>query len=112
MIDLVYLRISHINGCSYCIDLHTRDGERHGIATRKMHLVGVSREVELFTERERAALEWAELLTRVADRHPSDSEYERVKAHFTDGEIANLTIAIGLMNAYNRVAIGFGRTPS
>jgi AhpD family alkylhydroperoxidase len=112
LIDIVYLRISQINGCSYCIDLHARDAERHGISTRQMLLVSTWREVDLFSDRQRAALRWAELLTRIGDGHPEDRDYEEVKAQFSDREMADLTLAIGVMNAYNRIAIGFGRTPA
>ena len=112
LIDLVYLRVSLINGCAYCIDLHTRDLRQHGVAIEKIVLVPVWHEAEgLFSARERAALRWAETVTRVAEAHVPDAEYEAARAAFGEQELANLTIAVALMNAYNRLAIGFRTTP-
>jgi AhpD family alkylhydroperoxidase len=112
LIDLVYLRVSLINGCAYCIDLHTRDLRQQGIAVEKIVLVSVWHEAEaLFTEQERAALKWAETVTRVAETHVPDAEYAAVSVMFGEKELADLTIAISLMNAYNRLAISFRSTP-
>jgi len=112
LVDLVYLRVSLINGCAYCIDMHTRDLVKGGMPAEKVALVPVWFEAEdLFSERERAAMAWAETVTRVADTHIPDADYEAAKAVFDDKELADLTIAIGLMNAYNRLAIGFRTTP-
>lgn len=111
LVDLVYLRVSLINGCAYCIDLHSRDLLKRGMGVEKLVLVPVWREAgELFSERERAALAWAETLTRVADTGAPDADYRDAAAAFSGKELADLTIAIALMNAYNRLAIGF-RTP-
>jgi AhpD family alkylhydroperoxidase len=112
LVDLVYLRVSLINGCAYCIDMHSRDLLKEGLPTEKLALVPVWFEAEdLFSERERAALAWAETVTLVADTHIPDAAYEAAKSVFSDKELADLTIAIGLMNAYNRMAIGFRTTP-
>jgi AhpD family alkylhydroperoxidase len=112
LIDLVYLRVSLINGCAYCIDTHSRDLLKEGLTAEKLALVPVWPEAEdLFSGRERAALAWAEAVTRVAETHIPDAAYEAAKAEFTDKELADLSIAIGLMNAYNRLAIGFRTTP-
>jgi AhpD family alkylhydroperoxidase len=112
LVDLVYLRVSLINGCAYCIDMHSRDLLKGGMPAEKVALVPVWFEADdLFSERERAALAWAETVTRVADTHIPDESYAAAKSVFDDRELADLTIAIGLMNAYNRLAIGFRTTP-
>lgn len=111
LIDLVFLRVSLINGCAYCIDLHSRDLVKGGLPDEQVRLVGVWSEAEdLFSEQERAALAWAEAVTRLGDRGVSDSAFESAAAHFDAKKLADLTIAIGLMNVYNRLAISF-RTP-
>lgn len=113
LVELVFLRISQINGCAYCLDLHTRDLVGNGVAPEKLALVQVWREAGLvFDDRERAALRWAETVTRVAETAIPDHEFEAVSAVFGEKEIVDLTIAIGLMNTFNRMAIGFRRPPS
>jgi len=112
LINLVYLRVSQINGCSYCISSHAADLIKAGISSRKLILLPVWREsAALFSDRERAALQWAEALVHVAQTHPSDAEYAAARAEFDDKELADLTYAVGLIGAYNRIAIGFGRGP-
>ncbi len=112
LLDLVYLRVSQINGCAYCLDLHTRDLIKKGVGIDKLALVQAWREAgPVFDKRERAALAWAETVTRVAETAIPDAEYELVAAAFGQKEIVDLTIAIGLMNTYNRLAIGFRRPP-
>jgi AhpD family alkylhydroperoxidase len=112
LIDLVYLRVSQINGCAYCIDLHTRDLLNGGMTIEKITLVPVYWEAEpFFSAKERAALAWAESLTLVSHTRAADADYEVVAAHFNEKELADLTVAISLMNAYNRIAIGFRRGP-
>lgn len=112
LIDLVYLRVSQINGCAYCIDMHSRDLLKAGMNLEKLVLVPAWHEAgDLFDARERAALAWAESLTRVAETGAPDKDYEAVAAAFSDKELADLTIAISLMNAYNRLGIGFRLTP-
>jgi len=113
LVNVVYLRVSQINGCAYCIDLHTRDLIKEGLAIEKIVLVPAWREAGgLFDARERAALAWAETVTRVADTAVPDAEFEAASAVFSEKELADLTIAIGLMNAYNRLAIGFRKPPA
>jgi len=113
LIDLVYLRVSQLNGCAYCIDMHSRDLLKLGVAVEKLVLVPVWREAgEVFTVRERAALAWAETVTRVADTHVPDAEYEAAAGEFGDKELADLTYAIGLMNAFNRLGIAFRKAPA
>jgi AhpD family alkylhydroperoxidase len=112
LVELVYLRVSQINGCAYCISLHTADLARNRVPYQKLALVQAWREAgAMFDERERAALRWAESLTRVADTGAPDEDYAVVSATFSEKEVADLTIAIGLMNAFNRLAIGLRRPP-
>jgi len=112
LIDLVYLRVSQINNCAYCLDMHMRDLLKKGQKIEKLALVQAwSEGGELFDERERAAFAWAETVTRVAETGVPDSAYEAARAVFNEREIVDLTIAIGLMNAYNRMAISFRNTP-
>ncbi|MBF5043804.1 carboxymuconolactone decarboxylase family protein [Aggregicoccus sp. 17bor-14] len=111
LVDLVYLRVSQINGCAYCLDLHTRDLLKLGVPYEKLALVQAWREGgKVFSERERAALAWAETVTLVAQTGVPDADFRAASAVFGEKELVDLTIAIGLMNVYNRLAIGF-RTP-
>lgn len=113
LVDLVYLRVSQINGCAYCIDLHSRDLMKQDVAIEKIVLVPVWREGgALFDAAERAALAWAETVTRVAETGVPDSEHAAAAAVFDQKQLADLTIAIGLMNAYNRMAISFRAPPA
>ena len=112
LVDLVYLRISQINNCAYCLDLHSRDLLKKGMNAGKLALVQAWREADnLFDERERAALAWAETVTRVAETSVPDEAYQAARAVFGERELVDLTIAVGLMNAYNRIAISFRNTP-
>ena len=112
LVNLVYLRTSQINGCAYCIDMHSRDLIKEGLAVEKLVLVQAWREAgSLFDTRERSALAWAETVTRVADTAVPDADFQAASAVFSEKELADLTIAIGLMNAYNRLAIGFRVPP-
>lgn len=113
LVELVYLRVSQINGCAYCIDMHSRDLIKQGMNVEKLVLVPSWRDSgELFDQTERAALAWAETVTRVAETNVPDSEYELAAAVFEPKQLADLTIAIGLMNAYNRMAISFRVPPA
>jgi AhpD family alkylhydroperoxidase len=112
LVDLVYLRISQINNCAYCLDMHTRDLLKKGVRIEKLALVQAWAEAgDLFDERERAALAWAETVTRVAETGVPDQAYQAARAVFNERELVDLTIAIGLMNVYNRLAISFRNTP-
>ncbi|MDD2768591.1 MAG: carboxymuconolactone decarboxylase family protein [Methylococcus sp.] len=112
LVELVYLRVSQINGCAYCLDMHSRGLIKKGIKLEKLALVQVWQEAgELFSDRERAALAWAETVTRVAETGVPDVEFEAASYIFDGKELADLTMAISLMNAYNRLAISFRRTP-
>ena len=111
LVDLVYLRVSQINGCAYCIDMHTRDLLKSGIDVEKLVLVPVWHDAgKVFSIRERAALAWAETVTRVSETGVPDTDYDAAAAEFNDKELADLTYAIGLMNVFNRLGISF-RTP-
>jgi AhpD family alkylhydroperoxidase len=113
LVNLVYLRISQINGCAYCIDMHSRDLLKSGIAVDKLVLVPVWRDAgEVFDARERSALAWAETVTRVAETGVPDADYEAAASEFNDKELADLTYAIGLMNAFNRFGISFRSIPA
>ena len=112
LVDLVYLRVSQINNCAFCLDMHTRDLLKKGLPIDKLALLQAWREAgDLFDPRERAALAWAESVTRVADTGVPDEDYEAARDVFAEKELVDLTLAIGLMNTYNRMAISFRNTP-
>lgn len=112
LIELVNLRVSQINGCAFCLDMHTRDLLKKGLNPVKLALVQVWDESgNVFTEREKAALAWAEIVTRVAETHVPDEAFKAASAIFEDKELADLTMAISLINAYNRLAISFRNVP-
>ena len=112
LVDLVYLRISQINNCAFCLDTHTRDLTKKGVKIEKLALVQAWEEAgSLFSETERAALAWAESVTRVAQTGVPDSAYKAAREVFDEKQLVDLTIAISLMNSYNRMAISFRSTP-
>ncbi|EXF46551.1 alkylhydroperoxidase [Pseudomonas sp. BAY1663] len=113
LVELMYLRISQINNCAYCLDMHTRDLLNKGVKVEKIALVQAWSEAgELFTTQERAALAWAETVTRVSATGVPDADYQAARAAFSEKELVDLTIAVSLMNAYNRMAISFRNTPA
>src|SRR6185295_7982114 len=107
LIELVKTRASQINGCAYCIDMHTTDARKAGETEQRLYLLNAWRESPLYTDRERAALAWTEALTLIAETHAPDADYEAMRALFSETEAVNLTVLIGAINAWNRVAIGF-----
>lgn len=109
--DLVKLRASQINGCAYCVDMHYLDARANGETEQRLSTLTVWQEAPFFTERERAALLWTEKLTLIALDHVPDAVYEQVRPHFTDAELANLTLIIGAINAWNRFCISFRSVP-
>ena len=112
LVDLVYLRVSQINNCAYCLDMHSRELLKRGVGTEKLALVQAWREGgTLFTAAERAALAWAETVTRVAETGVPDAAYQEAREVFDEKQLVDLTIAISLMNSYNRMAISFRNTP-
>ncbi len=114
LMNLVYLRASQINGCAFCIDQHSCDALSDGAPVAKVMLLPVWREAgALFSDRdrERAALAWAGTVTRVIDTHVADDDYVAATAQFSEKELADLTLGVALMNAYNRMGISFRRPP-
>ncbi|MEJ1969804.1 MAG: carboxymuconolactone decarboxylase family protein [Rhizomicrobium sp.] len=107
LIELVKMRASQINGCAFCLDMHSRDARAHGETEQRLYVLPAWRETTLFTPRERAALEWTEVLTLIADTHAPDEAYDTARAAFDEGELTDLTLLIGTINIWNRVAIGF-----
>jgi AhpD family alkylhydroperoxidase len=113
LIDLVFLRVSQINGCAFCIDSHSRDLLKGGLPIEHLLLVPTWSEAgHLFSEQERAALAWAEAVTRLGDGGVSDAAFGAARAAFDERMLTDLTIAVGLMSAYNRIAISFRATPA
>jgi AhpD family alkylhydroperoxidase len=113
LLAAVYLRVSLINGCAYCIDLHSRELRELGVSNEKIALIPAWHEAgQLFDAREKAALAWAETVTRVSTTGVPDDEFEAVSKHFDEKELVDLTIAISMMNAYNRIAISFRSVPA
>ncbi|WP_087686880.1 carboxymuconolactone decarboxylase family protein [Pandoraea sp. PE-S2R-1] len=112
LVELVYLRVSQINNCAFCLDMHTRDLLKKGVKVEKLALVQAWREAgNLFDAHERAALSWAESVTLVAQTGVPDAQYAEAREVFNERELVDLTLAISLMNAYNRMAISFRNTP-
>src|SRR3954452_13538650 len=102
LLHLLKLRVSQINGCAYCIDMHWKDLRAAGEGEQRLYGLDAWEESPYYSDRERAALRWCEAVTRVADTHVPDDVYEQVKPHFSEKELADLTIAIATINAWNR----------
>ena len=111
LIELVKLRASQINGCAFCLDLHTADARKGGETERRLYTLSAWRETPFFTPRERAALAWTESLTLLSQTHAPDEDYEFAQAQFTPKEMVDLTVAITTINAWNRLAVGFRKMP-
>jgi AhpD family alkylhydroperoxidase len=109
--QLVKIRASQINGCAFCTQLHLNESRHMGIAAPKLDLLAVWREAGVFSEREKAALAWTELLTRLSEHHVSDEDYAAVSAHFAPAELAWLSASIAVINTWNRVAAPFQYAP-
>jgi len=107
LLDLVWLRVSQINGCAYCIDMHWTDLMKHGADPRHVNAVAGWREAPFFSERERAALRWAEIVTAIPHGDASDEEFARLSAQFSEAEIAELGFAIAAINAWNLLNVSF-----
>ena len=107
LIELVKTRASQINGCAYCLHMHTKDARAAGESEQRLYLLNAWEESQLYTPRERAALAWTEALTLISETHAPDDVYEAVKAQFKPKEIVDLTLLISTINAWNRLAIGF-----
>jgi len=104
--ELVKMRASQINGCAFCLHMHSKDARAAGETEERLYLLNAWRESSLYTPRERAALAWTEALTLVAQTGAPDADYEGLKPHFSESEIVNLTLLIGLINSWNRLAVG------
>ena len=111
LLELVKTRASQLNGCAYCIDMHTKDAREGGETEQRLYALSAWRETPFFTPRERAALAWTEALTSIHQGHASDDAYEEVRPAFDEAELAQLTLAIGYINVWNRIAIGFRVEP-
>ncbi len=111
LLELVRLRASQINGCAYCIDMHTKDARAEGEAEQRLYVLAAWRETPFYTPRERAALEWTEAVTDIAGSRAPDDVFERARAEFTETELVNLTMAIVAINGWNRLAIAFRMVP-
>jgi AhpD family alkylhydroperoxidase len=107
LLELVRLRASQINHCAYCIDMHTKDARAQGETEQRLYLVSAWREAPFYSERERAALEWTEAVTKVGDTHVPDNVFERVRQHFDEAELVALTFAVVAINSWNRLAVSF-----
>jgi AhpD family alkylhydroperoxidase len=107
LLHLVKMRASLINGCAYCIDMHSKDARANGETEQRLYALSAWREAPFYTDRERAAFAWTDALTLVSQSHAPDDVYEEVRRHFSEGEIVALTLAIVAINGWNRIAIGF-----
>jgi AhpD family alkylhydroperoxidase len=108
---LVKIRASQINGCAFCIKMHTKDARAHGEREERLYLLDAWQEAPIYTDRERAALAWTEALTLVSQTHAPDEDYETVRAHFSEPEQVKLTMLIATINSLNRLSIGFRSVP-
>jgi AhpD family alkylhydroperoxidase len=111
LLDLVKTRASQINGCAFCLDMHTKDARARGETEQRLYGLDAWRETPYYTRRERAALAWTETVTLVSQSHIPDEVYEEVKQHFSDKELVDLTMAIVAINGWNRLAIAFRTVP-
>jgi AhpD family alkylhydroperoxidase len=111
LIELVLLRVSQINGCAYCIDMHSKDARAEGESEQRLYLLQAWRETPLYNERERAALAWAESVTQLGEHGVPDDVYAQAHASFGEAGLVNLTMVVVLINAWNRLAIPFRAAP-
>jgi AhpD family alkylhydroperoxidase len=111
LLDLVKVRASQINGCAYCIDMHTQDARARGETEQRLYALSVWRETPFFSARERAVLAWTEAVTLIAESHAPEAVYEEVRAQFSEEELVKLTLAVVAINGWNRLAIGFRSVP-
>ncbi|MBL0937093.1 MAG: carboxymuconolactone decarboxylase family protein [Rhizobiaceae bacterium] len=107
LLHLIKLRASQINGCAYCVDMHVREARRDGVGEQWINLISTWQESPVFDDRERAVLAWTEALTNVAQTRAPDEDFEPLRAFFSEAEITKLTVAIGTINVWNRLCVGF-----
>jgi len=112
LLELVKMRTSQINGCAFCLDMHSSDARKGGETERRLYALNAWRETPFFTERERAALAWTEAVTLIAETHAPDTEFEAARTQFSDKELVDLTLAINTINSWNRLAISFRKMPT
>jgi len=110
LLELVKTRVSQINGCAFCIDMHTKDARALGESEQRLYALNAWRETPFYTARERAALQWAEAVTLISESHASDEEFAAARAEFTEEELVKLTMAVITINGWNRLAIAFRET--
>ena len=111
LLELVKMRTSQINGCAYCLDMHSKDARAAGETEQRLYLLNAWREAPFYTERERAALAWTEALTLISENDVPDEIYNEVRQHFSEEELVNLSLAVVTINGWNRLAIGFRSQP-
>jgi AhpD family alkylhydroperoxidase len=111
LIELVKMRASQINGCAYCIDMHSKDARAAGETEQRLYALSAWRETPFFSDRERAGLAWTEAVTLISEGHVPDAVYEEAKQHFSDEELVNLTMAVVTINSWNRLSIAFRAVP-
>ena len=111
LLDLVYFRVSQINGCAYCLDMHSKDLRADGETEQRLYVLEAWRESPFYSDRERAALAWAEAVTTLKDKDVPDNVYEQARKQFSEAELVNLTLAIVTINGWNRLNIAFRTTP-
>src|SRR5690242_8258981 len=111
LLELVKTRASQINGCAFCLDMHTKDARAAGETEQRLYALSAWEETPFFTDRERAALAWTEAVTRVANTHVPDEVFQSVRKHFTEKELVDLTLAIVAINGWNRLAVAFRTVP-
>jgi len=111
LLELVKMRASQINGCAYCLDMHSKDARANGETEQRLYALNAWRETPFFTDRERAALEWTEAVTLISNDHAPDAVYEEVRKRFTEEELVNLTLAVITINGWNRLSISFRAVP-
>ena len=111
LLELVRIRASQINGCAFCLDMHSKDARAEGETEQRLYTLSAWRETPFFTDRERAALAWTEAVTNVAGNHISDSLYEETRERFSEEELYNLTLAVAAINSWNRLCIAFEAVP-
>ena len=111
LLELVKTRASQINGCAYCLDMHTKDARAHGETEQRLYALPAWAETPFFTDRERAALAWTEAVTLVSETHVPDDVYELARQHFNEKELVDLTLAVVAINGWNRLSIAFRSVP-
>ena len=111
LLELIKIRASQLNGCAFCIDMHTKDARFKGESEQRIYALDAWRETPFFTEKEQAALAWTEALTNIQKGHAPDDVYGELRKNFSEEEIVNITLAITTINSWNRIAIGFRMVP-